>query len=63
MAGEFKEEKDNRRGCFLVAAAILLALAVVAAFALGLFGNVDGGKVTDLPIMDGGSTTESGSKR
>jgi len=63
MAGEFKEEKNNRRGCFLVAAAIVLALAVVAGFALGLFGNVDGGKMTDLPILEGSSSSGSGTTR
>jgi hypothetical protein len=56
MVDEFKEEKTNRRGCYLLAAGIALALALLAAFGLGLFGNIEGGKMTDLPVMDSGST-------
>jgi hypothetical protein len=54
MTGEFKEEKTNRRGCLLVVAGIVIALALLAAFGLGLFGQVDGGKSTDLSVTGAG---------
>jgi hypothetical protein len=57
MAEEFKQDKTNRRGCFLVVAGIVLALAVLSAFGLGLFETREGGKITDLPIMDRGSSS------
>ena len=56
MAGEYEEEKTNRRGCFLVIAGVVVALALLAAFGFGLFGNVEGGKITDLPVAGSGNS-------
>ena len=63
MAEEFKQDKTNRRGCFLVVAGIVLVLIVLSAFGLGLFETDEGGKITDLPIMDGGSSSGGGTPR
>ena len=62
MAEEYKEEKTNRRGCFLVAIIILLTVALIAAFGMGWLGTVDEGKVTDIPALEGASGT-TGSNR
>lgn len=63
MVSELKQEKKNRRGCFLVVAGIVLVLALLASLGLGLFGNVEGGKATDLPILDGSSSSGDGARR
>ena len=63
MAEEFKQDKTNRRGCFLLVAGIVLALAVLSAFGFGLFESREGGKITDLPIMDGGTPPSGGTPR
>ena len=63
MAEEFKQDKTNRRGCFLLVAGIVLALAVLSAFGLGLFESSEGGKITDLPILDGGTPPSRGTPR
>jgi hypothetical protein len=63
MAEEFKQDKTNRRGCFLLVAGIVLALAVLSAFGFGLFESSEGGKITDLPIMDGGTPPSRGTPR
>jgi hypothetical protein len=56
MPPEFKQGAINRRGCLLIVAIIVLTLVVLGALGLGLLGNVDGGKATDLTVVSDGGT-------
>jgi hypothetical protein len=46
-----EREKTNRRGCYLLAAGGALILLLLIAISMGWLGQVDRGKVSDLPVM------------
>ena len=48
-----KQGASNRRGCYFIGGIALLMLLLVIGLALGLFGQVDTGKITHLPIGGG----------
>jgi hypothetical protein len=43
-------QRINRRGCLVVAVGVALVLLILAAIGLGWVGQVDRGKITDLPV-------------
>jgi hypothetical protein len=44
---------DSRRGCFILAAAIAIILLALAAIGEGWIGQVERGKITDVPAVAG----------
>ena len=56
MALTSQQGASNRRGCYLIAGIALLMVLVVIGLGLGWFGQVDRGKISDLPIAGGNST-------
>ena len=48
---ESKGEKADRRGCYLMAAASAVILFVAIAVGMGWLGQVDRGKISDIPVM------------
>jgi hypothetical protein len=40
----------NRRGCYLIALAVLAAILLFGAIGLGWLGSIDLGKISGLPI-------------
>jgi hypothetical protein len=53
MRLESEQGKTNRRGCFLFAVLISLIVLLLVAISLGWVGQVEGGKITDLPVPGG----------
>ena len=51
MTRPSRQSVINRRGCLIIAAVLLLAIALLAAIGLGLLGNVDNGKLSGLPVL------------
>lgn len=45
------EQKSNRRSCFLVSAIIAIALLLIIAVGLGLFGQIDRNKNSAIPVL------------
>jgi hypothetical protein len=43
-------QRINRRGCLVVAIGIAMVLLILAAIGLGWFGQIERGKITDLPV-------------
>ena len=55
MSEDFRQDRRNRRGCFLVIAGIGVAILLLAAIGMGWLGPIDRGKATDLPVVGSGS--------
>jgi hypothetical protein len=53
MRPESEQGKTNRRGCFVFAVLIPLIVLLLVAISLGWLGQVERGKITDLPVPGG----------
>ena len=53
MRPDVDQGKTNRRGCFIFAVLIPLIVLLLVAISLGWVGQVNRGKIADLPVAGG----------
>lgn len=49
MATRRNQVSVNRRGCYFIALIVLIVVVLLAAIGLGLFGDIDVGKISWVP--------------
>ncbi len=52
MPQRSEQDETNRRGCFSMAAAVVIAIILLGVLGLGLLGQTDSGKPPEVPSTD-----------